>query len=95
VAVCYSTFPHFHDKPRALRNLSNLLKVGGTIYICHTASKEAINQIHHNITGFQDHLLPENKETRQLLADAGFTDISIEDKEEYYLVSATNQNHKN
>ena len=93
VAMCYSTFPHFHDKPKALRNLSNLLKIGGTIYICHTASKEAINEIHRNIPGFQDHLLPENGDIHQLLTEAGFSGVSVEDKEEYYLVTAINQDH--
>lgn len=91
VATCYSTFPHFHDKPKALRNLSKLLKNDGTLYICHTASKEAINEIHRNIPGFEDHLLPENDTIKQLLGDAGFSNISIEDNNNYYLVTAKNQ----
>ncbi len=89
-AVCYSTFPHFHDKPRALRNLTYLLKPQGTLFICHTASKETINAIHKNIPDFQDHLIPENDEMTRLLEDAGFSHVSIEDHEESYLLTATN-----
>ena len=89
-AVCYSTFPHFHDKPRALRNLFHLLKKDGTLFICHTASKETINDIHQNIPDFQDHLIPANEEMTRLLEEAGFSQIKIEDHEDYYLVIAKN-----
>jgi ubiquinone/menaquinone biosynthesis C-methylase UbiE len=88
VAVCYSTFPHFHDKPKALENIKNLLNPGGTLYICHTASKETINQIHKNIPDFQDHLIPEEDEMIQLLADAGFGKAAIEEDKDSYLAIA-------
>ncbi|REG07224.1 class I SAM-dependent methyltransferase [Pelolinea submarina] len=90
-AVCYSTFPHFHDKPRALRNLTHLLKKNGTLFICHTASKETINDIHRSIPDFQDHLIPDNDEMAQLLEKAGFVQVKIEDNEDYYLVTAKNR----
>jgi demethylmenaquinone methyltransferase/2-methoxy-6-polyprenyl-1,4-benzoquinol methylase len=92
-AVCYSTFPHFHDKPRALRNLFHLLKKDGTLFICHTASKEAINAIHKNIPDFQDHLIPANEEMTLLLEEAGFSQVKIEDNEDYYLVTAKNNGY--
>ena len=90
-AVCYSTFPHFHDKPRALRNLYHLLKEEGTLFICHTASKETINAIHKNIPDFQDHLIPDNNEMTQLLEQAGFVQVKIEDNDDSYLVIAKNK----
>lgn len=90
VATCYSTFPHFHDKPKALSNLRHLLRSNGILYICHTAGRETINDIHRNIPDFQDHLIPDNASMVQLLKDAGFTDISIEDDSESYLVEARN-----
>ncbi len=89
-ATCYSTFPHFHDKPKALKNLKQLLKTDGILYICHTASKETINEIHRNIPDFQDHTIPDNTAMRQLLVNAGFTDISIKDERDSYLVTARN-----
>ena len=90
-AVCYSTFPHFHDKPRALRNLTRLLKEDGTLIICHTASKEAINAIHRNIPDFQDHQIPANEEMARLLKEAGYSQVKIEDQQDYYLVIARNK----
>lgn len=86
--VCYSTFPHFHDKPQALKNIHMNLKTGGCLYICHSASREAINQIHLNIPGLQDHLIPEDDEMRDLLIASGFLDHEIRSQEDYYLVSA-------
>ena len=90
VATCYSTFPHFHDKPQALKNLQRLLKPNGILYLCHTASKETINEIHRNIPDFYDHLIPENEEMNQLLSDAGFSNISIKASEDHYLATAIN-----
>ena len=87
-AVCYSTFPHFHNKPKALENLKNLLNSDGVLYICHTASKETINNIHKNIPDFYDHLIPEEDEMVRLLSDAGFVEITVENDEDYYLATA-------
>lgn len=84
-AVCYSTFPHFHDKPLALFNIHALLRSGGRVFICHTASREFINNIHRNIADFTDHLIPGQDEMRVLLAAAGFRDIVIEEDEDAYL----------
>lgn len=38
VAVCYASFPHFHNKPVALKELSRVIKRGGRLFICHTSS---------------------------------------------------------
>jgi len=88
VIVCYSTFPHFHDKPAALRYLSLFLKPGGSIYICHTTSRNTINGIHKNIPELQDHLIPGNIEMAQLLSVNGFSDISIQEDNSSYLAAA-------
>jgi ubiquinone/menaquinone biosynthesis C-methylase UbiE len=88
-AICYSTFPHFHDKHRALSNIYGLLKRGGWLYIYHTASRETINNIHLNIPDFYDHLIPERQEMEQLLVQAGFSNIRIDEDDESYLVSGS------
>jgi ubiquinone/menaquinone biosynthesis C-methylase UbiE len=86
--ICYSTFPHFHDKPAAIKNIFNILKPGGRLYICHTASREFINQIHINMADFQDHLIPEDEEMRKLILVSGFNDPSIEACADSYLLTA-------
>jgi len=87
-AVCYSTFPHFHDKPHALQNIFNLLQPGGMVFICHSASREFINAIHQNIPDFQDHLIPTKDEMVELFTNCGFGRIRIEEQEDSYLASA-------
>lgn len=86
--VCYSVFPHFRDKPKALREISRLLKKDGRLFICHTSSRQAINDIHRSIPEVCSHIFPENQDTRRMLSEAGFEDITISDGEEDYLVSA-------
>jgi len=90
--VCYSTFPHFHDKSRALRNIHFLLKDAGKIFICHTASREQINRIHLSIPDFQDHLIPECTEMISLLKYAGFTQVSVDERNDSYLAQGSKLN---
>lgn len=87
-AVCYSTFPHFHDKARALENIYNLLVAGGKVSICHTASREEINEIHQYIPDLRDHLIPEEGAMRKMLIAAGFSEVFITNDVEYYLAEA-------
>jgi ubiquinone/menaquinone biosynthesis C-methylase UbiE len=49
VVVCYSSFPHFRDKAKALVEIKRLLKKGGRLFICHTSSRVSINEIHQRI----------------------------------------------
>ena len=87
-AVCYSTFPHFHEKLLALENIQNLLKAGGKVFICHTASRDEINAIHHKIPDLSDHLIPKEDAMREMMAMAGFGEVSIMDNAGYYLAEA-------
>ena len=88
VAVCYSVFPHFENKPKVLREINRVLRKKGRFYICHTSSRRDINEIHISIPDVCTHLFPENAETCRMLEDAGFVDVSIKDGEGDYLVSA-------
>ena len=44
--ICYSVFPHFDDKQSAINIMSRYLKCGGKYIICHSQSREAINNLH-------------------------------------------------
>mgnify|MGYP000865338150 CR=1 FL=1 len=46
--ICYSVFPHFHQKELAIKAISKYLKIGGRLAICHSQSREAINNLHKN-----------------------------------------------
>jgi len=86
--VCYSVFPHLQDKPKAMGEINRVLRKKGRLFICHTSSRRAINEIHRSLPEVHEHLFPENDETRRLLSEAGFEEISISDGEDSYLVSA-------
>lgn len=86
--VCYSVFPHFQDKPKAVREIYRLLKSEGKLFICHTSSRSQINEIHRSIPEVCDHILPDNSDVHRMLSDAGFEDICILDGKDDYLATA-------
>jgi len=87
--VCYSSFPHFQDKAKALAEMYRVLRDGGRLYICHTSCREAINGLHNGIPEVCHDVIPEEREMRLLLSAAGFTGIEIEDNCENYLCRAS------
>ena len=86
--VCYSSFPHFQDKPKALAEIYRVTRSGGYLFICHTSSRDAVNEIHSSIPEVENDLIPDADEMQIMLAKAGFTDIRIEDYRENYLCCA-------
>jgi demethylmenaquinone methyltransferase/2-methoxy-6-polyprenyl-1,4-benzoquinol methylase len=86
--VCYSSFPHFPDKLKALGELRRVIKNGGQLLICHTSSRTQINALHRQVPAVKNDTLPDEAEMQGMLAAAGFTGIRIEDKSDSYLVSA-------
>jgi len=86
--VCYSSFPHFQDKSRALTETKRVLKSGGRLLICHTSSRVEINEVHSQIPVVENDILPDSVRMRLLLSTAGFIEIKVEDNSESYLASA-------
>ena len=88
VVVCYSSFPHFQDKPRALAEIKRVTKSGGELFICHTSSRAKINEIHRQISAVVNDIIPDQGEMQIMLSLAGFTDIEIDDSPQSYLARA-------
>ena len=88
IVVCYSSFPHFQDKPKALAEIKRVTKNGGELFICHTSSRAIINQIHCQIPAVANDIIPDEGEMRIMLSMAGFTDIGIDDSNQNYLARA-------
>ena len=88
IVVCYSSFPHFQDKPKSLNEISRVLKKGGRLVICHTSSRATINDIHHQIPVVQNDIIPGEGEMQTMLSMAGFGGINICDNGDSYLASA-------
>jgi ubiquinone/menaquinone biosynthesis C-methylase UbiE len=85
--ICYSSFPHFRDKPLALSEIHRLLKQSGRLFICHTSNRATINEIHRQIPEVKNDLIPDEAGMKQLLSSAGFVEISIYDNHDNYLAS--------
>jgi ubiquinone/menaquinone biosynthesis C-methylase UbiE len=88
VAICYSVFPHFSDKPKALAEIYRLLKNKGRLFICHTASRQKINGMHRGLPEVRHCRLPGKTTIRCLLTAARFANIRIHEGADDYLVSA-------
>ena len=85
--VCYSCFPHFQDKSKALAQIKKVLKREGKVFVCHTSSRAHINEIHSGISLMKDDLLPDPGEMTELMTQAGFISIEVEEGDETYFVS--------
>ncbi len=83
IIVCYSSFPHFQDKPRALAEMNRVIKSGGRLLICHTSSRARINQIHRQIPAVENDIIPDRGEMQIILLRAGFIEIKRDDSESY------------
>jgi ubiquinone/menaquinone biosynthesis C-methylase UbiE len=76
--TCFSAFPHFPDKSRALLEMVRVLKSGGKLFIAHLHSVEEINQLHQGIGGPIVHdLLPHTERIRNLMRDSGLYEVSV------------------
>ena len=83
--VCFSTFPHFDDQANVLGEFRRVLKPGGHLNIVHFMSREEINAFHARVDGpVRKDALPDHDDMALLLKQAGFQDISIEDRSSFY-----------
>ncbi len=89
LAICNSAFPHFSDKVKALKEIARVLKNNGRLVICHTMSREMLNQLHQSIGSIvANDLLPDESQLRWLIKQAGLKITHFEDSPERYLVIA-------
>ena len=93
--VCYSSFPHFQDKPQAFAEMNRVIKSGARLLICHTKSRAEINEIHRQIPIVHHDTIPDADEMQSMLSAAGFAEIQIDDKSDSYLVSARKADQDN
>jgi ubiquinone/menaquinone biosynthesis C-methylase UbiE len=89
VVVCHNSFPHFADRVRALGEIQRVLRPAGQLFILHNNPRERVNAIHSRAGGpIALDLLPPGEDLRQMLAQAGYTNIWVDDTDEHYLARA-------
>jgi ubiquinone/menaquinone biosynthesis C-methylase UbiE len=89
LVVCYSCFPHLVDKPRALAEMERVLRNRGRLAICHTASRQAINELHKSIGNtVGNDTIPDEATMRKLLAASGLKPIDVQDESHRYIAIA-------
>jgi len=89
VVVCYSSFPHFQDKRKAMREINRVMKNGARLHICHTSSRATINEIHGQLPIVTNDTIPCEDDMQLLLTESGFTEIGIVDNPDSYLCQAS------
>jgi ubiquinone/menaquinone biosynthesis C-methylase UbiE len=94
LTICNSAFPHFTDKAKVLEEIARVIKNNGRLVICHTMSREAINQLHQSIGGVvANDLLPDEFQLKELMKHAGLTITFLEDNPKRYLIIARRKSH--
>jgi ubiquinone/menaquinone biosynthesis C-methylase UbiE len=87
--ICNSCFPHFQDKEVAVKEMMRILKPGGRVTVCHTASREDMNAMHRSFGGVVgEDMLPDDDEMKSMFQQAGFASIEISDSDRGYLLTA-------
>jgi ubiquinone/menaquinone biosynthesis C-methylase UbiE len=84
--TCFSAFPHFPDKHKALVEMFRVLKPGGVLFIAHLHSFEEINQLHNSVGGVvkTDHL-PDPEEMESLMKYCGLSEVLVKNEPGKYL----------
>jgi demethylmenaquinone methyltransferase/2-methoxy-6-polyprenyl-1,4-benzoquinol methylase len=89
IVFCFSCFPHFHDKERAMQTLSRILKRDGTFVVSHFESSDGIKKHHESCHAVMHDHLPSESEMRNLFhRNALHIEVFI-DEPGFYCIMAT------
>ena len=86
--ICFSCFPHFHDKEKATRTLARILKPNGLFVVSHFDSSDGINKHHESCHAVMHDKLPDETEMRRLLESAGLAIDTFIDEPRFYCIIA-------
>ena len=86
--ICFSSFPHLHDKRKAVTVLARILKPHGIFVVSHFDSSEGIKKHHASCHAVMHDILPDEETMRKLLRAAGLNATLFIDEPGFYLIIA-------
>ncbi|HBL23083.1 MAG TPA: hypothetical protein DDZ40_03095 [Deltaproteobacteria bacterium] len=86
--ICFSCFPHFHDREKAMLMLSRILKPRGVLAVSHFDSSEALNRHHESCHAVAHDRLPDKTTMSALFRTAGLTIHMFTDEPGFYCIIA-------
>ncbi|HOF57418.1 MAG TPA: class I SAM-dependent methyltransferase [Syntrophorhabdaceae bacterium] len=88
VVICFSCFPHFHDKNKALKRLSRVLKPHGVFVVAHFDSSEGINKHHRSCHAVMHDHLPDKASMYDIFEKVGLDINHFIDEAGFYCIIA-------
>lgn len=88
VVICFSCFPHFDDKKKAMTTLSRILRPHGAFVVSHFDSSEGINKHHASCHAVMHDHLPDEAAMRSLFREAGLSIDLFVDEPGFYFIMA-------
>lgn len=90
--ICYSVFPHFTDQEKTVLHLSQGLNKGGKLIICHSQSRDGINQLHRSAgENVAKDLLPPMSSIVRMMEESNLRVIHEIDSDEMFLILGKKQ----
>lgn len=86
--ICFSCFPHLHDKKKAMTAFRNILKPRGIVAVSHFASSDGINRHHGAHHAVMHDRLPDKTAMYSLLETVGLDILVFVDEPGFYCVIA-------
>jgi demethylmenaquinone methyltransferase/2-methoxy-6-polyprenyl-1,4-benzoquinol methylase len=88
VVICFSCFPHFQDKEKAMTVLSRILKPRGVFAVSHFNSSEEIKKHHGSCHAVMHDHLPDEATMRSLFQKVGLKIGVFIDEPGFYCIIA-------
>jgi ubiquinone/menaquinone biosynthesis C-methylase UbiE len=87
--ICFSCFPHLHEKEKSVATLGRILKQDGLFVVSHFESSEGIKKHHESCHAVMHDHLPDRDSMRKMLQAAGLAIHISMDEPGFYCINAT------
>jgi len=88
MVICFSCFPHFQDKGKAIKELTRILKPNGVFVVSHFDSSEGIKKHHESCHAVMHDHLPDEGSMRELFNNENLhIEVFIDEPGFYYVMA--------